>query len=100
VAVGGDALCSGTGDNAGTPGQRGGRRGDNHLATCYVRPCEGVGSFLAAWHPRDQPAVEVGQEVFAWDIARRPRGTQLDGGAYLRRFETVCVKRPGSAPIE
>jgi len=30
AAVRGDALCSGSGDNAGTPCQRGGRRGDNH----------------------------------------------------------------------
>jgi hypothetical protein len=37
AAVRGDALCSGSGDNAGTPCQRGGRRGDNHLPTCCVR---------------------------------------------------------------
>jgi hypothetical protein len=100
VAVEVDARASGSGDNAATPRKRGGRRGDNHLATCCVRPCEGVAGFLAGWHPRGEPAVEVGQEVFAWRAACRPRGAQLDGGAYLRRFETVCVKRPGSAPIE
>jgi hypothetical protein len=65
-----------------------------------VRPVEGVGGFLAAWDLRGQPAVQVGQEMFARHVAGRPRGTQLDGGAYLRRFEPICVKRPGSAPIE
>jgi hypothetical protein len=65
-----------------------------------VRSVEGVGGFLAAWHLRGQPAVQVGQEMFVWRVTCRPRGTQLDGGAYLRRFETVCVKLPGSAPIE
>jgi hypothetical protein len=100
VAVGGDALCSGSGDNADTPRQRGGRRRDNDLPACCVRPVERVGGFPGAGHPRGQPALEVGQEVFAWRIAARPRGTQFDGRTYLRRFEPICVKRPGSAPIQ
>jgi hypothetical protein len=60
MAVGGDALCSGSGDNAGTTRERGGRRGDNHLATCCVRPVEGVGGVVDTRYPSGEPAVEVG----------------------------------------
>jgi hypothetical protein len=56
--------------------------------------------FLAAWHPRGQPAVEVGEELFARGIAGYPRAAQFDSGTYLRRLEAICAKRPGSAPME
>src|SRR6478735_9364865 len=84
VPVGDDACASGTGDDARTRGKSGGRRADHHLTTCWVRPREGTGGVLAAWYPRGEQAVEIGYEAFARRVAGRPRGTQLDGGTYLR----------------
>lgn len=100
VPVGENARASGSSDNARTRRNSGGRRAGNHLTTSCVRPRDGTGILLAARHFRGEPTVEVGKKAFARHVAGRPRGTQLDGGAYLRRFEPICVKRPGSAPIE
>ena len=55
---------------------------------------------MGARYPCGQPALEVGQEVFAWRTAGRTGGTQFDSRTYLRGFEAIGVKRPGSAPTE
>jgi len=59
-----------------------------------------IGAFLGARYPCGQPALEVGQEVFARRTAGHTGGTQFDSRTYLRGFEAIGVKRPGSAPTE
>lgn len=59
-AVGLDTRASRSGDNTRTRRNSCGRRADNHLTTCCVRPREETRGVLAAWHPRGEPTVKVG----------------------------------------